>query len=266
MPSCGIILFTIENDEIYFLLKKRRDSVSFVNLIKNAGKLSEYELNQSISLLTDEEVLRIKEHDFEDVWKDFNIHRKSKKEEDFAKRNFTLVKNALKYVKNSKKSAIMWGFAKEKRAEISRKKFKEHELNCALRAVKIGFGVFKDLKVLETRPVLDKNISPKYKYNTKYFLGYLPRRMNIEYKKRNDTIRPTYITPYTSEYRWVSFKESKHILSKNDIELIHQAYTSINSKAGKEFQYKDIEQLYKVIENYDSKNNKMSFHILEFLE
>ena len=253
-----------EDNEIYFLLKKRRDSISFVNLIKNANRLSEYELNKDISSLTTDEIERIKNNDFESVWNDFNIHRKSKKEEIFARRNFSLIKKTLMYVKN-KKEYLQWGFAKDKRAEISRKKFKEHELNCALRSITHNFGIFKELKILESTPVLDKNISKKYKYKVKYFLGYLPKKMYITPKKR-DELRKTYITPYTSDIKWVSFKESKHLLTKNDRELLHKAHNILQVKTSKEFQYKNIDQIYKVIENYDNKNNKQSYDIIKFLE
>lgn len=263
MPSCGIILFTIENDEIYFLLKKRRDSISFVSLIRNANRMNEYELNKNLSLLTKEEMERIQNHSFEEVWDDFNIFRKSSKEQGFAKRNFEIIKSKLP-VKDTKKSPVSWGFCKEKRKQISRKKFKEHELNCALRSIINSYGKMRDLKILESRPVIDRYNLGKNKYSVKYFLGYLPTKIDFSPRQRN-SIRQSYITPYTSEVAWIKLKEARCFLTKRDIEFISQAHTTINMKNGK-FQYKNIEQIYKVIENYDNKMNIPSYEILDFIE
>ena len=77
MPRCGIITFTVQDGEVYFLLKRRRDSISFISLMREAGKLSSYELRSKITSLTLEEIERIKNNDFGDIWHDFNIYRKN---------------------------------------------------------------------------------------------------------------------------------------------------------------------------------------------
>ena len=189
-----------------------------------------------------------------------------------AEKNFKVMKNFLNHeIIKKQKPPFLWEFPSDKIKQISRKKFKEHELNCALRSSEKFFGFYQPLKFLEAKPVLYKDNSNKVKYKVKYFLVNMHNKLEIDQKTRKSTkdkkvLRPTYITPYTSELKWVTLKESKHLLSKGNIEIIQKALITIEAKLIKGFQYKNIKQLYKVIENYDNKNKKTSFNIINYID
>ena len=274
MPRCGIITFTVQDGEIYFLLKKRRDSISFISLLREASDLSTFELRGKVSSLTTEDIDRIRKHSFGDIWHDFNIYRKNAQDTEKARKNYEVVKEYLKgiryYIKN-KKEPFLWGLPSDKINQISRKKFKEHELNCALRSAEKSYGICQPLKFLEAKPIIVKDTSSRVKYKIKYFLVNMHEKKELDPIVRKSSsgktfIRKKYMTPYSSELKWVTLKESKHLLSKGDIDVIQKAAIAIDGKLHKGFQYKNVNQLYKVIENYDNKNQKSSPNIINYID
>lgn len=180
--SYGIIAYTIINNEIKYLLTQRRDSIAYIEYIKN--NISDEELPKYINLMTLEEKHRILGFlsNFNAIWKDLWINHRSKmfiNEYESCKKAFE--NNTKKYMNlfkddNVGKKENDWGFPK------GRKHMSETEIECAKRefveetCIPLNF-----LSVNDNNQYIENYIGSDNKnYTTILYVGYLKEYDKIE--------------------------------------------------------------------------------------
>lgn len=208
ITSYGVILFTIEDGVIYYLLGQRRDTIEYVDSIKFRFPVNK--LSLWMSLMTKEEKLRIKSYDFKTLWKDLTLRkdfetdylyiRSKNKFENNKQHIFDSIDNSKTFVKEPS-----WGFPK------GRKNAGETYISCALREFEeetklSSFDIhrFKNESFSEYF-----NGSDRKKYTTHYYLFQSRERLKIKYTKCDSPIesRQDTVSAEFQNVGWFTFEE-----------------------------------------------------------
>ena len=136
-PICsyGIICYSVINNEIYYLMIQRKNSLSFMEFIKGNYKTMDIcKITKLIQSMTKDEQNILDCNNFDLIWEKiwFQSNNKNTKEYIDAKTNFDILlnknilkeilRNNIKYITESE-----WGFPK------GRKKQNEKDIECSLR-------------------------------------------------------------------------------------------------------------------------------------
>jgi len=215
--SHGIIAFkqVEKGGDIEYLVTQRRNSFSFIQLLRFFHKLSDYEIKQKISEITEDEAERLFSFSFDDIWEDMYINKTNKtfnSERHRARQNFrSLTQNYSYEIHLSKTKICEWGLPK------GRRKPRETGFNCACRE-------WKEETRIESSKLLIINTKPFY-----YTLDYGERQVCVEcwLSSINDTeiikcetsIR-SYISEEVGNIEWLSLKLLKNILPHSIFEML----------------------------------------------
>ncbi len=188
ITSYGIILFRYNNNQIEYLMIRRKDSFGYIDLLRGKYVLTNIEQIQNIfNEMSTDEKNRIKDNDFITLWKNMwgetILNSQYKNEELSSQKKFENLKeginqdisnniiNAEYFINNShtKWDETEWEFPKGRRNHM------EKDLQCALREFEEETGISKDyIKIIDNIiPFEEIFIGSNHKsYKHKYFLAY----------------------------------------------------------------------------------------------
>jgi len=219
ITSYGIIVFKYNNDELQFLMIRRKDSFGYIDFLRGKYLIHNKEQLQNIfNEMSIFEKERIKNNTFDDLWKimwgDLNNIYQYKSEETNSQKKFDLLKNGIinnnefisinTLIENSKTNWLEteWEFPK------GRRNFQEKDFDCAIREFEEETGYSrKDIKIIENLlPLEEIFIGSNHKsYKHKYYLAFMEKTFDkmpnyqksevsmIDWKNLNnclDSIRP----------------------------------------------------------------------------
>lgn len=189
--SFGIIAYTVINNEIKYLITQRRDSIAYIEFIKD--NISDEEIPKYINLMSLEEKHRILGflNNFEAIWKDLWINHRSRLFiHEYEKCKASFIRNTRKYFElfkddNIGKKENDWGFPK------GRKHMSESEIECAKREFTEETCVPLELLTINDTNQYTENYvgSDNKNYTTILYVGYLKEYEKIEeIMKKNNNI------------------------------------------------------------------------------
>ena len=209
MKSYGIILYTNINNQKHFLIYQRRDSNSFINLLRNYHKLLHNEIDNLFDKLTAEEKDRMSKYGFDELWSDLFVNKSCrlyKKEMEQARENFNNLKldgYFEKHLSNGVSQQLEWGFPK------GRIKKGESFEDCAVREFneETSFDL-QDMKFIGKYYNMRIHKRPACLYLCKTFKKYDIKRFTT-----NEIIRKEYISEETEDLKWITAKECDQYLN-----------------------------------------------------
>ena len=187
ITSYGVVCFQKINNEINYLMIRRKDSFGYIDFIR--GKYSPYNIYQIqniVNEMTNDEKHRILTIPFDDLWINLwggsSLNAQYKNENQISYKKLEQIKNGI--IINNKITTLRdivnnspttwteteWEFPK------GRREINERDLDCALREFEEETGISKlKLKVVENiLPFEETFIGTNYKcYKHKYFLAYM---------------------------------------------------------------------------------------------
>ena len=175
ITSLGIIAFKIINDENYYLMIRRKDTLGYIEFIR--GKYDVYDTHYIIKLfkeMTNDEINRILENNFDFLWKELWITNNKKITTEYknSKRKFLKIKkdDISKIIKiiGIFWDETEWGFPK------GRRNLKETNINCAMREFKEETGYEEeDIKIINDIELIEEDFygSNNIHYKHLYFIA-----------------------------------------------------------------------------------------------
>lgn len=239
ITSYGIILFTIEDGTLKYLLSQRRLSISYIVFLR--GKLKDEDIVNHVKLMTNDERYRCleawKNKTPEKIWDDYwlNHHTKAYKTEEpeFLERFMkSMDKHHALFENNDGLNENVWNFSSKGRQNVD-----ETEVECALREFQEETTISKELiQIYNSNPQTELYIGTDGKlYRTIFYLAFIPFKPVIRYKSNKYFFR-RFLTGETSQIRWMTFKNAfnkldsrkqtilsrvNNILSKNSKHRFH---------------------------------------------
>ena len=228
ITSIGIIAFRINNNELEYLLIKRKDSLGYVDFLR--GK---YNINNKIYILnllnkmTVEEKNKLLFNDFLTLWNDLwgpTIGIQYRSEEKISYDKFEQLIKGIQFkdsfynldslIQESNKNQIIyseteWGFPKGSR------NYQERDLACALREFEeeTGFDKNELILVQNLLPIEEIYTGSNYKsYKHKYFLGMM---------KNNVEPQNNFQTSEVSGIRWLNLNSAINYIREYNLEKIN---------------------------------------------
>ena len=232
--SNGIITFRKNNNNIEFLIVKRKDSLGFVDFIRGKYMLEDVEYIINIcNKMTNDERLWIKKYDIDYLWNYLwgnNLVNLYKNEEKLSKEKFKILKNGYKIGNNDINLDYIlsrctenyieteWGFPK------GRRNYQENDIQCALREFEEETGYSQKSisiisNILPFEEIFTGSNNKSYKH--KYFLAYMEN--DVKFKSHfqiNEISKVEWcnINSINDKFRYYSY-EKKNIVD-NLINLI----------------------------------------------
>ena len=236
ITSIGIIVFRIHENELQYLMIRRKDTLGYIDFMR--GKYSIYNKEYVMNMLkqmTDEEKERLITDDFDTLWNGIwgneNISNQYKSEEAISREKFNALRSGIlvKYhfytlatmVEDSKVFPCWqepeWGFPK------GRRNYQEKDYECALRefSEETGFQV-KHLKHVQNLfPFEEIFTGSNYKsYKHKYYLTYMKSKHTFDM----ENFEPSEV----SKMEWKNYDESVSCIRPYNIEK-RRMITNINN-------------------------------------
>ena len=220
ITSYGIILYTITKEgQILFLLGQRRDSISYMEFLKNNLTLNNIEMH--INLMSNEERKRCLDykHNFSILWQDLCINHKNRIfRQDYFKRKNSFYYNMYIYLhhflnpKNNRKHNP-WSFFK------GRKEVDETPLQCALREFQEETSISSNLlNVLNVPEYSEMYTGTDGKlYQSIYYLAYIDHQPNIELQLTPYNLRKFRVSDEMSSISWMSYEIASKLLNDNSV-------------------------------------------------
>ena len=232
--SIGFIVFRINNNNIEYLLIKRKSTIGFVEFIR--GKYSLYNKEYIISLfneMTSSEIEMIKSEKFENLWKHLwgeSVGIQYRSEEKLARDKFNSLKTGIiigkeKYNIETIVEEIScswneaeWGFPK------GRRNYQEKDLVCAMREFEEETGYNKtSLNIIQNIFPIDEIFTgSNYKsYKHRYFVAFMDIQLN------NDEL--LFEKNEVSEVTWKTYEECMTLFRpyneerRNILKRVHNA-------------------------------------------
>lgn len=212
ITSLGIITFKVINNDIKYLLIRRKDTIGYVEFLRGKYNLYEKEyIKKLFEEMTFEEVERIINNEFDYLWINLWIdkNRNFKKEYEKAKDKFMKVKNNQKFnlVEIIKEIGEFWkepewGFPK------GRRNIRESDIDCAIREFKEETGYEKkDIKILKyIQPVKEQFLgSNNIEYKHIYYLANFKNNKKPGFHNKHQFYE-------ISKIDWFSYEEAKKII------------------------------------------------------
>lgn len=213
ITSYGIILFRYENNNLQFLMIRRKDSFGYIDFIRGKYSLNNIDHIQGIvNEMSIQEKKNILTDKFDQLWIDMwgdTYNSQYKNEEILSSKKFELLRNGLIVdgknitLKNLVDASTTeweeteWEFPK------GRRNYQERDIDCAMREFKEETGISeKKIIIIEnTLPFEETFIGTNFKsYKHKYFLAYM-----------SDMTEPTNLFNYqkteVSKIEWKTYDE-----------------------------------------------------------
>ena len=221
ITSIGLICFRMYDNNIQYLMIKRKHSLGFVEFMRGKYPVFNYEyLINIFNEMSNEEKEKIKHSNFEELWNYLwgnQVGIQYRGEEKTSREKYELLKNGISSKNEYNLETLLanceynwidteWGFPK------GRRNYQEKDLNCALREFEEETGYVR------SNIQLIQNISPYEEiftgsnmksYKHKYFLGFM---------NNNNKPQTIYQTYEISKIEWVSINTASEYLRDYNIE------------------------------------------------
>lgn len=224
ITSLGIIAFRYTpKEEVEFLLVQRKDTLGYVDFLR--GKFSEtndFQLNNIIHEMTQEEILQIQTCEYKDLW--YKLWNKVTETYDLKnEEKFNVIKKTKPHLfVASSWTEPEWGFPK------GRRNFKERDLDCALREFEeeTGYDKKKIYLVKNMNPCEEIFTGSNLKsYKHRYFLAF----MNYEETLVDSNFQKSEI----GSMKWLTYSQAISCIRPYNIEkleLIHDIHRLMDKK------------------------------------
>lgn len=220
--SLGILLFRKVNDEIQYLLIKRKDTLGYTDFIRGKYPLHNiYYLKNLFNEMTNKEKMNIKKNDFDTLWNNIWGTNASlyPSDEKNSKKKFEILKEGF-FQSNEKVDLVSiigestqnweepeWGFPKGKR------NYQEKDIECAIREFEEETGYDPDLihilyNVIPFEEIFIGSNLKSYKH--KYFLAYIDEKNT----KNMNNFQKTEV----SDMKWCNFEEAWNLIRPYNLE------------------------------------------------
>lgn len=228
ITSYGIILFKYINENIKFLMIRRKDSFGYIDFIRGKYSLNNLEhIHGIISEMSNQEKKNIITENFETLWKLMwgeTSNSQYKNEEILSSKKFELLKSGIlvddKIIKleniielsDTNWSETEWEFPK------GRRNYQERDIDCALREFKEETGLCeKKINILENvLPFEETFIGTNYKsYKHKYFLACISDTNNDSDDNNNLS---NYQKSEVSKIEWKTYDECLECIRPYNLE------------------------------------------------
>ena len=241
ITSIGLIVFRKHNDEIQYLMIRRKNSLGHIDFMRGKYSLNnKYYIINMINQMTVEEKNLMRKGDFDELWKNLwggsNITSQYKNEEIISREKFkaltagittrtdfyTLYDLIDESDKNHNWEETEWGFPKGRRNN------QEKDFECALREFREETGYPLDaLKNIQNiLPFEEIFTGSNYKsYKHKYYLMYMNYNEDITTHYIYDNIE-------ISKVEWKSFAECIKAIrpyNKEKIQMLTRIHNTINN-------------------------------------
>ena len=224
ITSIGLICFRMYDNNIQYLMIKRKHSLGFVEFMRGKYPVFNYEyLINIFNEMSNEEKEKIKHSNFEELWNYLwgnQVGIQYRGEEKTSREKYELLKNGISSKNEYNLETLLanceynwidteWGFPK------GRRNYQEKDLNCALREFEEETGYVR------SNIQLIQNISPYEEiftgsnmksYKHKYFLGYI-----------DSTIQTTHPFQETEvgDMKWQTYNECLNKIRPYNLEKIN---------------------------------------------
>ena len=225
ITSFGVIVFhTDVEGKIKYLLMKRKDSISYIEFLKN--NIKEEDMEKYVSLMSLAEKQKCVDAYLKKsprlVWDDLWVNHFCKcYKDDYEKCSLSFMDNMKKYYHlftnpNIGMKENEWGFPK------GRKFRRESELECALREFREETNLSTyNIRVIKNKVYEETYIGSDNKsYRTIYFIAYCPLLLEFKLKKLDSKFRNAFISEETDELSWSSLEDSQLKLNEKRSELL----------------------------------------------
>ncbi len=213
--SHGVLSYKIKNNQLFFLLSQRRDSLNFIKVLRNLHRFQKEDCVTMLEKITTDEIERIKNYDFDDVWEDLHIVKTNKvyiTERHRARQNYKEMKTLVEEYDLKGDGSKEWGIPK------GRRKRGETGYDCALREWNEETQLTKDiLRIIDTRP---------FYYNLRYgdkavcvecWLAEVTTDPGIQ--KQQTKIR-SYVSSEVGDLKWSTLEEAGTLLPNSIYEML----------------------------------------------
>jgi 8-oxo-dGTP pyrophosphatase MutT (NUDIX family) len=232
--SCGIIVFRKKNDNLEYLMNRRRHSYGFIDMIRGKYNSYDYEqINSLINQMSSNEKEHLKTRDFTSLWDEMwgndiiyqqhNEYNISLKKFNQLKKTGIVVENGVLSLNELIDQAITdwdeteWEFPKGRRNSV-----KEKDLDCALREFEEETGINREnVNVIENLITLEESfIGTNFKcYKHKYFVA----------SSNNDNVSlDNFQISEVSKLDWKSLEKCLEIIRPDNLEK-KELITNINN-------------------------------------
>jgi 8-oxo-dGTP pyrophosphatase MutT (NUDIX family) len=211
ITSYGIVLFTVKDKVILYQLCKPRDSVNYASFMR--GLYNKKQLTFFLSLMTHDELHRIKTYEFDTLWDDLwynkefflytSDYKKAKKKFDD---NHEMVLEMINSISTVYNEDHLWGFPKGKRNT------NEKYVQAALREFKEETGIDPDtISIVSDIPLVETYYGSNSKlYKTVYFPAMSPTVVTSKDSYTNSDIRElkTVVSNEIEKTVWCTYEET----------------------------------------------------------
>ena len=225
--SFGIIVFT-DTRPRRFLIVQRRDSLSFLRLIRKFHLFSKEEIVEQINGMTKEEAKRLLTKSFDSIWADLYLNHNSRiynTEERRVRINFENLRveyrQQLEQTAASSRHILEWGFPKGKRNP------NESSLTCAYREFQEETRLDPDMLWMVNTPPFYYHLDYGNGHITKVecWLGKVHKPEYVQYL--STTIRP-YISDEVGSLEWATYEELLQRLPESIQEVAKEVDLFVN--------------------------------------
>ncbi|MCA9750219.1 MAG: NUDIX domain-containing protein [Romboutsia sp.] len=229
ITSYGLVLYTISNKEILFLLYQRRDSFEYMDFLRGVWR-NVGQLPALFSSMTTKERKRIREYTFDELWDDLWIEHNSKIYIDGysrGKRKYDSIKDKIPNLLDTTKSHIEeppWGFPKGKKNSQY-----EKDLDCALREFQEETRLIRGLINIENYTPISENFkgSNGKAYATHYYIASTKNPIYPEKIQTPNGIRKDAVSEEASDIKWYTYNEAIELLNPQRRSLLKEVYDTI---------------------------------------
>ena len=226
ITSIGIIVFRIHNNEIQYLMIRRKDTLGYIDFMR--GKYSIFNKDYIMNMLkqmTMNEKNNLKTLNFDALWKsiwgDEVLSSQYKSEEMISREKYNALRNGVSLQneyytladivnesnKYSEWTEAEWGFPK------GRRNYQEKDFDCALRefAEETGFNIDHLHSIQNILPFEELFTGSNYKsYKHKYYLTFI--------KKEHTTEMENYERTEVSKMEWKTYDECISVIRPYNLE------------------------------------------------
>lgn len=225
ITSSGLIVFRKQDDNIQYLLIRRKDSLGYVELVRGKYSLNDKQYIMNIlNEMTNSELNKINSMSFDELWNDLwgdHVGAQYRAEEKRSREKFHTLKEGVtvgedhysldSLLKEANKSweEAEWGFPK------GRRNYQERDLSCALREFEEETGFNRSMiQVLQNIMPYDEIFTgSNYKcYKHRYYVAY----MSDNESKHVTEFQPTEV----SKMSWFTVESCRKVIRPYNIERL----------------------------------------------
>jgi len=231
ITSYGLILFTIVKNELKFLLMQRRNTISYIEFLKNNIKPDEMIKYMRLMSLDEKRkcVSAFNDKNPMELWDDLYINHFDKyylRGKNSFVENFN--KNMQKYMPLFKNDELCmsekdWGIPK------GRKTYNETYIETALREFKEETGIDSaNINLIGNRKFEELYIGSDGKlYKSVYFLAYTPKPIQFTYNVLSPSFKINYISDETASLSWDNLETCRQKLDEKKFQIIETIHNMI---------------------------------------